>query len=213
MSNSIADIRKTYALGSFNEAEALDNPFLQFNAWWQQAVDSQIDEVNAFTLATVDANNKPHARIVLLKGVDENGFSFYTNYNSNKGQQIEANTSAAFCFFWKELERQIRIVGQLQKLPEATSDAYFNSRPFGSRIGAITSPQSQVIPSRDWLEENENKLKKELTEENITRPKHWGGYQLIPTSIEFWQGRPSRLHDRILYTNNNNIWTKQRLAP
>ncbi len=214
MSNSIANIRKTYAMGSFNETDAHSNPYTQFDIWWQEAIQSEIDEVNAITLATVDALHKPHARIVLLKGFDETGFYFYTNYNSHKGQELEANNNAAIVIFWKELERQIRIEGVVQKASEAQSDMYFMSRPFESRIGAIASPQSQAIPNRHWLEEKEARLKQELTVETALRPKHWGGYVLIPSIFEFWQGRPSRLHDRILYTlNAENHWITQRIAP
>jgi pyridoxamine 5'-phosphate oxidase len=214
MIHSIADIRKTYAMGSFNETDAHANPFIQFNNWWQDAINSEIDEVNALTLATVDAMHKPHARIVLLKGVDETGFYFYTNYNSHKGQEIEANNNGAMVFFWKELERQIRIEGIIQKATEDNSNAYFLSRPFESRIGAITSPQSEVIASRHWLEEKEAELKKNLTEATALRPKHWGGYVLIPGLFEFWQGRPSRLHDRLLYDKTTETgWKISRLAP
>jgi pyridoxamine 5'-phosphate oxidase len=214
MNSSIADIRKTYAMGSFNESDANPSPFKQFDTWWQEAIQSSIDEVNAMTLATVDALHKPHARIVLLKGVDNTGFYFYTNYNSHKGQQIEANNNAAIVIFWKELERQIRIEGVIQKADEAKSDAYFISRPFESKIGAIASPQSEVLINRQWLEQKEAELKQHLTETTALRPKHWGGYVLIPSQFEFWQGRPSRLHDRILYTKDaENAWTINRLAP
>lgn len=213
MSNNIADIRKTYALGSFNKTDANANPFEQFAIWWQQAVNSQIDEVNAITLATVDAFNKPHARTVLLKGFNSQGFNFYTNYHSNKGQQIAANPSGAIVLFWKELERQIRLEGTIIKLPQTESDTYFNSRPYGSKIGAVASPQSQVIPNRQWLETQEKTILATNTQATIKRPTNWGGYQLQPTSFEFWQGRPSRLHDRIVYTHTNNTWLISRLAP
>jgi pyridoxamine 5'-phosphate oxidase len=213
MNTSVADIRQNYAMGSFDEQDAHENPFEQFNIWWQAAVNSQIVEVNAITLATVDAENKPHARTVLLKGFDALGFDFYTNYHSNKGKQINSNPNAAIVIFWKELERQIRLEGTLEMLPTNQSDAYFNSRPFGSQIGAIASPQSTIIANRQWLIDNENEALKKYNQENISRPSHWGGYKLLPTSFEFWQGRPSRLHDRILYTYENEVWVKNRLAP
>jgi pyridoxamine 5'-phosphate oxidase len=166
------------------------------------------------TLATVDVQNKPHARIVLLKGLDEQGFLFYTNYDSAKGHDLAAHPQAALVFFWKELERQVRIEGAIEKLTAAESDTYFNSRPEGSRLGAWASPQSQVITDRDILDNNYTHYKEQYPGEHIPRPPYWGGYRLLPTHIEFWQGRKNRMHDRILFTQNENKgWTKARLAP
>jgi pyridoxamine 5'-phosphate oxidase len=170
--------------------------------------------VNAMTLATASADGVPAARIVLLKGYDEHGFVFFTNYESFKGMQLAENPRACLVFFWKELERQVRITGLVEKVSAEESDAYFNSRPEGSRIGAWVSPQSQVIASREWLEEQEKKYIKDFSEQTVKRPAHWGGYRVKPISIEFWQGRSNRLHDRIQYTlQGDNTWTIERLAP
>ena len=213
MSNAIADIRKDYKLASLEEADVASNPIDQFTRWWNEAVASQIDEVNAMTLATVNAAGVPAARIVLLKGYNPEGFIFFTNYESDKGKNLAQNPNAALVFFWKELERQIRIEGTVQKIDDAKSDAYFLSRPTGSKIGAWTSPQSEVIANRAILETHEERFKKEFGE-NIPRPLHWGGYIVQPTVIEFWQGRSSRLHDRLQYRlDKNNHWIIERLAP
>ena len=211
--NSIADIRKDYKLRSFLEEEAASNPFVQFTEWWNDAMASNIDEVNAMTLATVNTDGKPSARIVLLKGMSEEGYEFYTNYESDKAKEIANNNNVAIVFFWKELERQIRIEGTAKKTTENISDAYFNSRPVESRIGAWSSPQSKIIPSREILEQNVivNKIKFEGNE--ITRPIFWGGYLVEPVLFEFWQGRSNRLHDRIEYVKNEKEWIKRRLAP
>ena len=214
MSNNIADIRKDYKLQSFSEIDSLPDPFAQFGKWWKEALDAGVDEVNAMTLATASADGMPDARIVLLKGFDAAGFTFFTNYDSAKGAQLLENPRASLVFFWKELERQIRISGLVVMVSEAESDAYFNSRPEGSRIGAWASPQSQTIESREWLEENERKMREQFPDGMIGRPPHWGGYRVKPTRIEFWQGRPSRLHDRILYSlQTKGNWKIQRLAP
>lgn len=208
----IAAIRRDYRLQTLSEADAATNPFEQFTAWWADAISSQIDEVNAFTLATATPAGKPSARIVLLKGYDEKGFVFFTNYNSKKGEQLLQNPAAAIVFFWKELERQVRIEGTIAPVPASESDEYFNSRPPGSRIGAWASPQSQVISSRTVIEENAAGYEKQF-EGNIPRPPHWGGYRLTPDLFEFWQGRSSRLHDRLQYQLTNNEWKIDRLAP
>ena len=214
MSKSIADIRKDYSLKTLNESDVLDNPFEQFSIWWNDAVASDIDEVNAMNLATINQQLKPTSRTVLLKGFDDNGFIFFTNYNSSKGHQIENNTNVALCFFWKELQRQVRIEGIAKKISDEANDTYFNSRPYGSKVGAWASPQSQIIESRDILVQNEEQIIKEFTEENITRPDHWGGYCVLPNYFEFWQGRSNRLHDRICYQLNENAqWKTARLAP
>jgi pyridoxamine 5'-phosphate oxidase len=215
MSLSVADIRKDYKLASLREEHVAKDPIAQFSAWWQEAVNSQIDEVNAMTLATASSDGIPSARIVLLKGFDERGFIFFTNYNSFKGKNLEENPRACLVFFWKELERQVRITGIVSKVSEKESDDYYNIRPKESRIGALASPQSEVISSREWLEERVVLLTQELKgSTHIKRPQHWGGYLVKPISIEFWQGRPSRLHDRIQYTlMENGSWKIERLAP
>jgi pyridoxamine 5'-phosphate oxidase len=214
MANNIADIRREYKLRTLSEKDVHPDPFKQFDKWWQEAIHSSLEEVNAMTLATASADGMPDARIVLLKGFDENGFTFFTNYNSAKGHQLLKNPRACLVFFWAALERQVRLSGLVTLASSKVSDDYFNSRPEGSRIGAWASPQSEVIESREWLEENEKKLSIELKGDTRHRPPHWGGYVVKPTWIEFWQGRPSRLHDRILYTlRDNSQWTIERLAP
>lgn len=212
MNNSIADIRKDYTLKSLSETDVAANPYAQFTVWWNEAVNSNIDEVNAMTLATLKPNQQPAARIVLLKDVDENGFTFFTNYNSAKGEQLLQYSNAALCFFWKELQRQVRIEGVVKKVDAAVSDTYFNSRPQGSKLGAWASPQSKVIASRAVLIENEATFKAQFGD-NIIRPQHWGGYIVEPNYIEFWQGRSNRLHDRICYTLETENWKIERLAP
>jgi pyridoxamine 5'-phosphate oxidase len=225
MSNEIADIRKDYKLASLEEADVASNPIDQFTRWWNEAVASQIDEVNAMTLATVNAAGVPAARIVLLKGYNPNGFIFFTNYESDKGKNLAQNPNAALVFFWKELERQIRIEGTVQKVSAEESDRYFNSRPASSRIGAWASPQSAVIENRLVIEQNVERYSSIFANDSIERPDHWGGYIVKPTSIEFWQGRSSRLHDRIRYkletsdynaatdTRSDASWKIERLAP
>ena len=213
MDQSIADIRKDYKLRSLLEDDVLSDPIEQFTSWWSEAINSKIEEVNAMTLATASTDGVPSARIVLLKGLTKEGFIFFTNYNSDKGKQLETNPKAALVFFWKELERQVRIEGTVSKVSKEESEAYFASRPIASQIGAWASPQSTVIPGRNLLEENVHKYKDQFGEENIPKPPHWGGYIVKPFKMEFWQGRRSRLHDRILYTLENNNWIKSRLAP
>jgi pyridoxamine 5'-phosphate oxidase len=212
--NSLADMRKDYRLQKLSEQSVAENPFLQFNTWWREAVEAKIDEVNAMTLATASGENVPAARTVLLKAFDENGFVFFSNYDSNKGKQLQENPRACLVFFWKELERQIRITGTASKTSGKESDDYFNSRPEGSRIGAWASPQSHIISSREWLEENEKEFRKKFDKEKLLRPENWGGYRVMPSVIEFWQGRTNRLHDRIQYTlQENSKWIIERLAP
>jgi pyridoxamine 5'-phosphate oxidase len=214
MSTNIADIRKDYKLQAFSEEDALPEPFDQFEKWWKEALDSKIDEANAMTLATASADGMPDARIVLLKGFDKQGFTFFTNYNSAKGNELLENPRASLVFFWKELERQVRISGLVVMVSAAESDTYFNSRPEGSRIGAWASPQSELIENREWLEENEKKMRGQFPDGVIERPSHWGGYRVRPTRVEFWQGRPNRLHDRILYSlEKTGKWKIGRLAP
>lgn len=212
--SSIADIRRDYSLKTLLETEVADNPFLQFGDWWQQAVESEIDEVNAMTLATASLEGVPSARIVLLKGYDEKGFVFFTNYESAKGRELAENPKASLLFFWKELERQVRITGLVEKLSVAENDDYFLSRPTGSQIGAWASPQSHIIENRSWLERRVEELNEKFKSEQLTRPPHWGGYRVKPVIIEFWQGRSSRLHDRIQYTlQDSGSWKIERLAP
>jgi pyridoxamine 5'-phosphate oxidase len=214
MSLRIADIRKNYSRKKLLEAKVAPHPIDQFAKWWKQAVASEIDEVNAMTLATASAEAVPSARIVLLKGFSLEGFVFFTNYDSFKGKQLAENPKACLVFFWKELERQVRITGLIERLDEALSDAYFLSRPRDSQVGAIVSPQSQVIDSREWLDEQFSAARKRLKKEKIERPPNWGGYNVKPVIMEFWQGRPGRLHDRLQYTlENNGGWKIERLAP
>jgi pyridoxamine 5'-phosphate oxidase len=210
----IFNMRKVYQLQSLLEKDLNENPIVQFENWWQQAVESKIEEPNAMALATCDASGKPSARIVLLKEIKDNGFVFFTNYQSRKGKEIEENPFVSLLFFWKELERQVRIEGKIKKIPSAESDEYFNSRPSESRIGAWSSPQSNVINSRDTLQKNVEKYTSQFGTKNIPRPEFWGGYIVEPQRIEFWQGRPGRLHDRLQYSlTKNNEWTIKRLAP
>jgi pyridoxamine 5'-phosphate oxidase len=212
--NSIARIRKIYQLASLSEDEVDENPLKQFEIWWLQAIESKIDEPNAMALATSTLTGKPSARTVLLKGINEKGFLFFTNYSSRKGKEIEENPSVSLLFFWKELERQVRIEGKVQKISEVESDVYFHQRPVESRIGAWCSPQSQVIEGRKILEQNIEKYNSLFEDQNIPRPDFWGGYIVIPERMEFWQGRPGRLHDRLVYTSDEtNLWKIQRLAP
>jgi pyridoxamine 5'-phosphate oxidase len=210
---NIADIRKDYKLQTLLEADVAPDPITQFGKWWDEAVKSEIDEVNAMTLATADKNNMPSARIVLLKGYDKNGFIFFTNYQSHKGEQLLQNPNACLVFFWKELERQIRITGTVEKISGEDSDAYFTSRPAGSRIGAWASPQSSVIANRTVIEEKLKDFEQQFGDNAIPRPPHWGGYIVQPAQIEFWQGRASRLHDRMQYTLQKGAWIIERLAP
>lgn len=199
---------------SLLETGVADDPFVQFDSWWDDAVKSELNEINAMTLATASATGMPSARIVLLKSVSEAGFVFFTNYNSQKGKELEENPRACLVFFWKELERQIRITGMVQKVSVEESDEYFNSRPEGSRIGAWASPQSSVIESREIIEINIANYARQFAKGEIARPPHWGGYIVIPSVIEFWQGRPNRLHDRIQYSKiTDGSWKIERLAP
>ena len=210
---NIADIRKDYKLRSLNEKDVAPDAINQFTNWWKEALDSNIDEINAMTLATASKEGIPSARIVLLKGYTERGFVFFTNYNSKKGIDIAENNHATLLFFWKELERQVNISGTIEKVSDEESDTYFYSRPVGSRIGAWSSPQSKVIDSRQILETNAEEYSEQFGK-NVPRPPHWGGYIVKPQKIEFWQGRPSRLHDRILYTlTDKETWQIERLAP
>ena len=212
--NLIADIRKVYQLKSLLEEDVDTNPMRQFKNWWQEAMESKIEEPNAMALATCDSLGKPSARIVLLKEITEIGFVFFTNYQSRKGKEIGANPFVSLLFFWKELERQVRIEGTIEKTSPAESDEYFYSRPVESRIGAWSSPQSTVIKNREILQKNVEEYTSQFGAENIPRPKYWGGYIVVPNRMEFWQGRPGRLHDRLQYSlSENNEWVINRLAP
>lgn len=211
--SSIADLRQDYTKETLNESDVDPNPFVQFQRWFDQAVNAELPEPNAMTLATASKDGIPAARIVLLKAVDDRGFTFFTNYNSAKGKELEANPQAALVFLWTELERQVRIVGTVEKITSEESDGYFFSRPHNSRLGAWASNQSEVIPNRDVLEQNLAALKTEYENREVPRPQHWGGFRVIPREIEFWQGRSSRLHDRLRYRFQNGTWVIDRLSP
>ncbi|MDR4126222.1 pyridoxamine 5'-phosphate oxidase [Yanghanlia caeni] len=208
---SVADLRQKYGKFELLESGMAGTPFEQFTQWFAQALEAGVAEPNAMTLATVGPDQAPSARIVLLKGFDENGFVFYTNYESRKGRDLAAHPQAALLFFWQPLERQVRIEGRIEKTTAEESDAYFRSRPLGSRIGAWVSPQSQPI-SREALEARNAELTAQLGDDP-QRPPHWGGYRVVPHRVEFWQGRPSRLHDRLAYELQGDAWVLQRLAP
>ncbi len=210
--NDIADLRKDYKLASLDEGDVAASPLAQFDQWFKEALNAELPEPNAMTLATCDAQARPSARIVLIKGYDERGFVYFTNYESHKAQDLAANNRAALLFFWPELERQIRIQGRVEKISAADSDDYYRSRPLASRIGAWASPQSQVLSSRTSLEARVAAFEAEYGD-NPPRPAHWGGYRVVPQVMEFWQGRRSRLHDRIQYRLNNGVWKIERLAP
>lgn len=211
---SIAALREDYQKDTLELSDINKNPIEQFNNWFQEALKSKELEPNAMTLATVDAAGFPNARIVLLKGIEDGQFIFYTNYESKKGQEIEANPKVALVFNWLSMQRQIRIQGTVEKLSPEKSTAYFQSRPKGSQIGAWTSPQSQVIEGRIALENKKIALEKQYeSEATLPRPEHWGGFKIEPVMIEFWQGRTSRLHDRITFTKVKNEWKIERLAP
>ncbi len=213
MTLSLADLRLNYSKAELTEASVADHPFTQFHQWLEAAIASELLEPNAMTLATITPEGRPVARMVLLKALDERGFVFFTNYDSAKGQQLQGNPDCALVFWWGELERQVRIEGQVEKISAEESDVYFQQRPRPSQLGAWASPQSQVIGDRRILEEQLVKVQEKYTDQKVPRPEHWGGFRVIPRAIEFWQGRPSRLHDRILFTLTNDTWHKSRLAP
>ena len=215
MDSSIADLRQNYTLAGLSEADLNSDPIEQFNIWFQQALEADLLEPNAMTLATATPDGKPTARIVLLKGVSSGGFVFYTNYESQKGQQLIANPYAALVFLWDKLERQIRIEGRVAKLAAEESAEYFHSRPKASQLGAWASDQSRVIPNREVLEEKLSELQEQYSNDaTIPLPDHWGGFRVIPSRVEFWQGRPSRLHDRLVYNlQTDGNWQIERLSP
>ena len=213
--SQLADLRKTYAQRSLSEADVLPDAIRQFRAWLDEALAAKLEEPTALTLSTVSAVGQPSSRVVLLKGLpDDAGFLFYTNYNSRKGQELSAQPLAALNFFWPGLERQVRVEGLVKKAPAELSTEYFQSRPRSSQIGAWASPQSQVIGSREELEARETEVAAKFENQDpLPRPPNWGGFILRPTLVEFWQGRPSRLHDRIVYELQHGAWQRRRLAP
>jgi pyridoxamine 5'-phosphate oxidase len=218
---TLANLRKDYARASLDVSDVKKNPVEQFQHWFEEALQAEVLEPNAMTLATIDPNGRPSARIVLIKGIDAQGVSFFTNYNSRKGQALAANPYASLVFFWPELERQVRIDGKVAKVPAEESEEYFRSRPLASKLGAWASPQSEVIADRAWLEARQAELQQSFPAQSSLeppRPEHWGGYRLSPDRFEFWQGRRSRLHDRIQYRLNQRLfaeqdWVIERLAP
>lgn len=215
MSQPLADMRRDYTRNGLSEAQAPAEPFALFRQWFDDAVNTEQPpvEANAMTLATVDADGRPHCRVLLLKALDDLGFTFFTNYQSAKGQHLLANGFAAMTFFWPALERQVRIEGKALKVTAAESDTYFQVRPLGSRLGAWASPQSQVIEGRETLEQLLKATEARFSDTAPHCPEHWGGYRLVPDRIEFWQGRTSRLHDRLNYRLVEGCWSRERLAP
>ena len=214
MDSSIADLRQNYTRAGLSEADVNSDPIEQFKTWFEQALDANLIEPNAMTIATATPEGKPTARIVLLKGVSDLGFVFYTNYESQKGQQLIANPYAALVFLWDKLERQVRIEGEVEKLSTEESAEYFHSRPKGSQLGAIASDQSRIIPNREILEQRLSELQEKYADETVPLPDRWGGFRVVPNRIEFWQGRPSRLHDRLVYDlQDDGSWEINRLSP
>lgn len=214
MDTSVAALRKDYTKQGLREIDLSPDPVQQFKKWFEQAIAAQLPEPNAMTIATATKDGKPTARMVLLKDFDDRGFVFYTNYESHKGQQLTENPQAALVFWWAELERQVRIEGQVTQVSPQESDAYFHSRPVNSQLGAWVSNQSQEVASREVLEQRLAELQAKYAEQIIPRPPRWGGYRVVPSEIEFWQGRPSRLHDRLLYRRQNDgSWLIKRLSP
>lgn len=211
---NLTEIRTNYIKHKLDEQETGEDPEVFFLKWLSEAIDAQVLEPTAMTLSTVDSSGRPSSRIVLLKGIENGEFRFFTNYQSRKGREINSNPAGSLLFFWKELERQVRVEGLIHKLTIEESDAYFITRPFESRVGAIVSPQSKVIESRDYLDNLFSLKSMELkVSDQIRRPDHWGGYGLVPDKIEFWQGRESRLHDRIQFRLSKDSWIRERLAP
>ena len=213
MLSPISDLRKDYALNGLDRADVLPDPIGQFRMWFEAALGAGVPEPNAMHVSTVTADGRPDGRIVLIKDVSDAGFVFYSNYESRKGRQLTERPFAALTFFYPELERQIRIEGRVEKVSTDESDAYFNSRPRGSQIGAWVSEQSSVIESRDVLGNRQRELEAQFDGQPVPRPPHWGGFRVVPDAVEFWQGRPSRLHDRIRYRKEGDNWIIERLSP
>ncbi len=209
----LQNIRQDYIKEALNEESVKLNPIHQFTSWMNEALHAKVIEPNAMTVATVDSTGQPSARIVLLKNINEQGFVFFTNYNSHKGKDLAENNRVSLLLFWPELERQVRVEGKAEKLPFEKSESYFQSRPFGSQIGALASPQSEVIPDRKSLTRKIEELEKEFQNKPVPMPHHWGGYLVRPDKIEFWQGGASRLHDRLQYRKTKDGWKVERLAP
>lgn len=210
---SIASLRREYSLATLDVADVAAEPVAQFLRWFDEARAAEITEPNAMTLATCGAGGVPAARIVLLKGVDARGFTFFTDYRSRKGIELTENPRAALVFFWKEIERQVRVTGRVERVPPGESEDYFRSRPRGSRIGAWASRQSAVIAGREWLEREVARLEAQHPGDDVPLPPHWGGFRVLPDEVEFWQGRPSRLHDRVRYLRRDDAWVIERLSP
>jgi pyridoxamine 5'-phosphate oxidase len=210
---SLADIRRDYARHALDEKDVDPDPIRQFERWFADALAIDALEANAATLATATPDGRPSARIVLLKGCDPRGFTFFTNYESRKGRDLAANPRAALLFFWKELERQVAVEGPVEKVAAEESEGYFQVRPEASRIGAWASRQSQVVPSREFLEERYREFEAKFAGSAVPRPGYWGGFRILPEAVEFWQGRPSRLHDRLRYRKEGGAWTIERLSP
>jgi pyridoxamine 5'-phosphate oxidase len=210
---SVADLRREYALARLDEGDVSPDPIAQFSRWFSEALAAEVEEPNAMVLATATADGAPSARVVLLKGVDERGFVFFTDYRSRKAAELEANPRAALVFRWSELERQVRITGGAERTGVEESESYYRSRPLGSRLGAWVSHQSRPIPSRAVLEQGLVEMERRFADGDVPLPPHWGGYRVRPETIEFWQGRLNRLHDRIRYRREGERWTIERLAP
>jgi len=210
---NIEDIRTDYRLAELHEDQVDQDPIKQFKLWFEEALKAQVIEVNAMTLSTIDLAGNPSARIVLLKDIEQDGFVFYTNYQSHKGKELALHPMVSLVFFWPDLQRQVRIKGTVKKVNNQTAEDYFHSRPLGSQLGAWASPQSNVIANRAVLERNLAAVMEEYKDQQVPKPPHWGGYLVVPSSLEFWQGRANRLHDRILYAKDGNNWNIARLAP
>lgn len=213
MARNVADLRKEYTRAGLTESDVAPDPVEQFRRWFDEALEADLHEPNAFVLATATRDGLPSARVVLLKGLDERGFVFYTNYEGRKGRELEENPRAALLFYWGELERQVRIEGTVSRVSEEESDAYYASRPRGSRLGAWASEQSRVVEGREVLESRIGDLEAEYEGREVPRPPFWGGYRVNPAAIEFWQGRENRLHDRIVYRRESGRWKTERLQP
>lgn len=214
MAEDLSDYRKSYEKSELTIAQSNQDPFKQFKKWFEEVEEiAGVEEVNAMTVSTIGLDGFPKNRVVLLKSYDDEGFVFYTNYESEKGKAIAANPDVCLSFFWPNLERQVIIKGKAEKVSKETSKTYFNSRPEGSRLGAWVSPQSDVIKDREFLEDRLKNFENEFSEKEIPKPDHWGGYKIIPVEFEFWQGRPNRLHDRLRYTPGGIHWKLERLAP